>query len=111
MLIPKALSDETRVRILMMLAKGELCVCQLTSLLKLAPSTISKHLSILHHARLVNSRKDKRWVYYSLNKNGTPQTREAIEWVLSSLKRDKRIISDLKSLLKVAKVTPEEFCK
>jgi DNA-binding transcriptional ArsR family regulator len=49
--ITKALSDENRVRILIALSHGELCVCQVIELMKLAPSTVSKHMSILKQAR------------------------------------------------------------
>jgi ArsR family transcriptional regulator, arsenate/arsenite/antimonite-responsive transcriptional repressor len=59
----KALADETRLRALCALRGGELCVCQLIALLELAPSTVSKHLSILRAARLVESRKEGRWIY------------------------------------------------
>jgi DNA-binding transcriptional ArsR family regulator len=59
----KALADETRVRTLLSLRQGELCVCQITELFGLAPSTVSKHLSILFQAGLVDSRKDGRWMY------------------------------------------------
>ena len=55
--VTKALADETRVRMLLALQGGELRVCQITELFKLAPSTISKHLSILYQAQLVDSRK------------------------------------------------------
>ena len=64
--ITKALADENRVRVLLALRKGELCVCQITELFGLAPSTVSKHLSILFQADLVESRKDGLWIYYSL---------------------------------------------
>ena len=65
MAITKALADENRVRVLLALQGGELCVCQITELFGLAASTISKHLSILYQAGLVDSRKDGRWIYYS----------------------------------------------
>ena len=52
----KALADENRLRALRALQGGELCVCRLIALLELAPSTVSKHLSILRAARLVESR-------------------------------------------------------
>ena len=64
--ITKALSDPNRVQMLCALRGGELCVCQLIDLLQLAPSTVSKHLSILNQAELVESRKEGRWVYYRL---------------------------------------------
>lgn len=112
-LISKALSDETRVRILMMLSRGELCVCQISDLIKLAPSTISKHLSLLHHARLVNTRKDKRWVYYRLADNGAPcSVKEALKWVQGTLKCEQKIKKDIKSLSKITKISPsKELCK
>ena len=64
--VPKALADENRIRMLLALSGGELCVCRLTALFGLSPSTTSKHLSILYSAGLVNSRKEGRWMYYSL---------------------------------------------
>ena len=72
--ITKALADETRVRMLMALRGGELCVCQITELFGLAPSTVSKHLSILFQAGLVESRKADRWVYYRLPGKNAPAT-------------------------------------
>ena len=66
----KALADETRVRALMALRRRELCVCQLVELLGLAPSTVSKHMSILKQARLVESRKEGRWMFYRLAQAG-----------------------------------------
>jgi DNA-binding transcriptional ArsR family regulator len=69
--ITKALADENRVRILLALnGRDELCVCQLFDMLQLAPSTVSKHLFILSNARLIYSRKEARWIYYGLNKEG-----------------------------------------
>jgi ArsR family transcriptional regulator, arsenate/arsenite/antimonite-responsive transcriptional repressor len=64
MSITKALSDESRVRILMALGAGELCACQITALLGLSPSTVSKHAGLLAQAGLVEQRKQGRWVYY-----------------------------------------------
>jgi len=66
MTITKALADENRVRLLLALRGGQLCVCQMIELLGLAPSTVSKHLSILNQARLVEKRKEERWIYYGL---------------------------------------------
>ena len=60
----KALSDPHRLRAFMALQGGELCICQIIALLELAPSTVSKHMSILKQAGLVESRKEGRWIYY-----------------------------------------------
>jgi len=62
----RALSDPTRLRLLMLLREGEICVCHLVNTLELSQPLISKHLSALRTAGLVNSRKDGLWRYYSL---------------------------------------------
>ena len=72
MAVIKALADENRVRILMALGPGELCVCQIVELLGLAPSTVSKHMAILKQARLVDSRKEGRWMFYRLAEDDAP---------------------------------------
>ena len=64
--ITKAISDPNRVRILMALRAGELCVCRIIELLQLAPSTVSKHLTILKRAGLIEGRKEGRWMHYRL---------------------------------------------
>ncbi len=64
-LIAKALSDKNRIKALMVLCGREVCVCQLVEFLKLAPSTVSKHMSILKAAGLVESRRDEKWIYFS----------------------------------------------
>jgi ArsR family transcriptional regulator, arsenate/arsenite/antimonite-responsive transcriptional repressor len=69
----KALADETRVRLLAALEGRELCVCQLIELVDLAPSTVSKHLSILRSARLIEGRKDGRWMHYRLANVAQPE--------------------------------------
>ena len=61
-----ALSDPTRLRILMQLAGGERCVCELTGELEAAKSRLSFHLRTLKDAGLVRDRREGRWVYYAL---------------------------------------------
>lgn len=64
--VAKALSDSNRMRALLALRKGKLCVCRIIALLGLAPSTVSKHMAILKNAGLVQCRKEERWMYYRL---------------------------------------------
>lgn len=64
--VAKAVADPSRVRILKLLGEGELCVCQLTTVLGLATATVSKHLAGLKSAGLVQQRRDGKWVYYRL---------------------------------------------
>lgn len=63
----KALSDTNRIRILKMLQRKKLCACEITSVLALANSTVSKHLSILKEAGFIREEKDGRWINFSLN--------------------------------------------
>jgi DNA-binding transcriptional ArsR family regulator len=112
MAITKALSDPNRVRVLLALRCGELCVCQITELLGLATSTISKHLSILHQAGLIVSRKTERWVYYRLPDKSAPvAVREALDWVLKSLGQTDEAAVDAAKLKKILKVEPVELCR
>lgn len=97
--ITKALSDETRVRALLGLAEGELCVCQIVAMLELSPATVSKHMSILQNAGLVERRKEGRWHFYRLAGADAPaMVREVLDWTLAHIARDKRIVDDAAAL-------------
>jgi ArsR family transcriptional regulator len=112
MAITKALSDPNRVRVLLALRRGELCVCQITELLDLATSTISKHLSILNQAGLILSRKTERWVYYRLPDKAAPVVvREALDWVGKSLSKADEAAADAAKLKKILKLDPVELCR
>jgi len=112
MAITKALSDPNRVRILLALRQGELCVCQITELFGFAPSTVSKHLSILHRSGLVGSRKTERWVYYRLsNKSAPVVVREAIDWVHKSLRQTDQAARDSRKLKDILATDPAEICR
>ena len=63
----KAAADPTRVRILKILEGGELCVCQVIAILSLGQSTVSKHLFLLRAERLIKDRRDRKWIYNSLD--------------------------------------------
>jgi DNA-binding transcriptional ArsR family regulator len=112
MTITRALSDQNRVRALMALKDRELCVCQIIELLELAPSTVSKHMSILANARLVEGRQYGRWRYYRLAGDDTPdEVQEAIAWTLRSLSKTPQIRQDKKRLKEILKIDPEVLCK
>ena len=109
--ITKALSDENRVRVLMMLTDGELCVCQIIELLGLAPSTVSKHMSILRQAGLVETRKEGRWMYYCLAEKGPPSVGEILNWLARHLKTDIRIGEDAQQIRRIRKMEKTELCE
>lgn len=104
----KALSDLNRLRILKMLQTKPLCVCEITDILQLAASTVSKHLSILKEEGFIKEEKEGRWVNYMIN----PQPDDPrISSILSTLdfwiSDDKTIIADKQ---KVQKVNRAEVC-
>ena len=97
--ITRALSDEARVRALVALRGGELCLCQIIDLLGLAPSTVSKHMSLLHDAGLVTRRKQGRWHYYRLaGRDAPPVVRRAIKWTLDALADEPALVKDAETL-------------
>ncbi len=111
-MVVKALADENRVRALLALRDGELCVCDIIELLDLAPSTVSKHLSILRQARLIEARKDGRWIYYRLTGDkAPPQVQEAIRWVCDSLSKDSIAKKDAKKIKLIAKNHVKKLCQ
>jgi ArsR family transcriptional regulator len=110
--LTRALADPTRVRALLALRGGELCVCQITELFGLAPSTISKHLAVLHQAGLVNQRKEGRWIYYALPGRDAPvAVREALDWVIKTLGRSAEALADRKRLAAIRRCDPSELCR
>jgi ArsR family transcriptional regulator, arsenate/arsenite/antimonite-responsive transcriptional repressor len=109
--ITKALADENRVRLLLALGDEELCLCQLVEMIGLAVSTVSKHMSILRHARLVAGRKQGRWQYFRLaGRNASPVVRQAIAWARKSLTDDSRILDDAERLKEILKLDPQKMC-
>ena len=73
-----ALSDETRLRILERLRRGERCVCELTDALDAAQSRLSFHLRILKEAGLVTDRRDGRWSYYAVNPDALSEAGDVV---------------------------------
>jgi len=109
--ITKALAEEGRVRALMALGGGELCLCQIIELLKLAPSTVSRHMAVLHQAGLVETRKDGRWIYYRLAEQpGTPCAGTALAMARDCLAKDGRIREDVRRLKAIRKMSRDELC-
>ena len=97
LLVSRALSDESRLRVLMALSGGELCLCQLIELLGLAPSTVSKHMQLLQQAGLVDYRKQGRWRFYRLSdpETASPEVRELFEELAEQEKRHYAAFSQL----------------
>lgn len=108
--ITKALSDIQRLRILLMLRAGELCVCQIIAVLGLAPSTVSRHLSVLSAAALVDSRKDGRWAYYRLPRGeALKAVKPVLRWLEGALAGDDSVTRDSEKLEAALACSPESL--
>jgi len=109
--IAKALAEPNRLRALCALRRRELCVCQITELLRLAPSTVSKHMALLQQARLVESRKEGRWIYYRLARDPDVPVRDALAWAFGTLADAEEIRRDAQSLRQILRRDPQELCR
>ncbi|MFN8178328.1 MAG: metalloregulator ArsR/SmtB family transcription factor [bacterium] len=108
----KAAGDPTRTRILKLLEKSPLCVCQIQAVLDLAPSTISKHLALLKAAGLVVDRRDGKWVEYALaERSDNPYARPLLDLLRGPLDRDGAIRADRTRLRQVQAVPRETLCQ
>jgi DNA-binding transcriptional ArsR family regulator len=107
----KALSDRSRARILKMLEEHELCVCQIREVLGLNQSTVSKHLSILKNAGLVEGRRDGTWAFYSISRHRRNDFDQAQLGLMRNwLNSDPIIREDRTKLKKVLKIDIRELC-
>lgn len=107
-----ALADENRLRLVFALRRGELCVCQLIELMGLSPSTVSKHLSILRDAGLLDSRKEGRWVHYRLaDKPVFPMIGKEAPPFLQCLEKSATVRADDKHLSRIHKMDMEILCR
>lgn len=79
----KAFADPTRLRVLNLLAAGELCVCDIVEILDLPQPTVSRHLAVLRDARLVEVTREWKFAHYRLAEPGAPVHRNLINCVRS----------------------------
>lgn len=98
-----ALAETNRLRILMMLKTRPLAVCDIREILGLSFSTVSKHLSILREAGLIDFEKDGKWVNYRFNQELPEVAREWLALVLEQISSDPQIQSDLEKIFVVDK--------
>ena len=71
----QAMADENRLRILELLRNGEKCACRLQAEMHIGQSTLSHHMRILCSSGIVKSRKEGKWVHYSIAPHGSKQAR------------------------------------
>lgn len=103
------LSDETRLRCLILLLKGgELCVCEINQIIGGIQPKISRHLALLRTSGLVSDERRGQWVYYSLNQLLPDWAKRILESTLESLMKQEPYRSDMK---KVCSLKKDNLCK
>ncbi|MFQ6039954.1 MAG: ArsR/SmtB family transcription factor [Candidatus Poribacteria bacterium] len=102
----KALSDETRIRLLKLLFEREVCVCELMQALNMTQSRVSRNLGILKDAGLVKDRRDGLWAFYSLDRKSFNQYAAPILGLLDGwLNDDEVILKDREGLSKAVRLS------
>jgi len=94
----KALSDETRLRILCLLMDNELCVCDIMAALQLRQSTVSRHLAYLKNTGWVDDRRTGIWVYYSISAKNDEFKKQLLEALEMHLPSSKEALQDRQKL-------------
>ena len=107
--ILKALSDESRIRIIALLKeRNGLCVCEITQIIGLSQPTISSHLKKLQDAEIITYSKDGLWVNYALDENIEKEIKQLLSLIIQMLGEDERIKSDVSWSFKIDR---EIICK
>ena len=105
----KALGHPARLRMLALLKDGELCVCQVTEVLGLAPSTVSEHLSVLRRAGFIEERKEGKWVYYA--STGHPGLQAICASLWQVLGQDATLSADAAKCAAIRRLLPSAECR
>jgi|SRR5438132_3429812 len=94
----QALADGTRLRLLHLMAQGEICVCYFVEILGESQPKISRHLSYLRRAGLVHARRDGKWIHYSMVRPADPQRARIVDAALAAISDDRQIQRDRAAL-------------
>ena len=107
----RALSDDTRLRVIKLLQERELCVCELMQVLAMSQPRISRHMSVLKNAGLVEDRREGKWVYYSLrNEAQGKETKIILDAMVVVASGDAVVKADQKKLQKAVRVGELKTC-
>lgn len=90
----KALSEESRLRILSMLLEDELCVCEIEECLKMTQSNASRHLTVLKKCGILENYKNAQWTYYKVSNRFIEESKELWEYLKQRLKEHPNYILD-----------------
>ncbi|HEX2833976.1 MAG TPA: metalloregulator ArsR/SmtB family transcription factor [Thermoanaerobaculia bacterium] len=93
-----ALADPTRLRLLHLLSRGEVCVCFFIEVLGETQTKISRHLAYLRRAGVVAARRDGKWMHYRIVQPADPNVASVLEATLQAIAHDRQMVRDLLAL-------------
>lgn len=96
----KALGDENRIRILNLLLKQELCVCEIETLLDMTQSNVSRHLNKLKSAGVITNEKKSQWVYYKVDNGFIEGNYLLYEFIKKKMDENAQLLKDVERLKK-----------
>jgi ArsR family transcriptional regulator len=99
----KACADATRLRILLLLGEGQLCVCEIVDVLDMPQGKVSRHLAVLRRAGLVDDERRGTWIHYSLSKPRTSLDRRLRTWLKGEARDSEQAGADLVRLQQLCK--------
>jgi DNA-binding transcriptional ArsR family regulator len=106
------LSDKTRLRILLLLMKSELCVCEIFETLDMSQPRVSQQLSILKQSKLIKDRRVGKWIYYKIDENMyTKPLKEILPLIPDWLKNNDEFMNDQAMMDKILQRNKQCGCK
>jgi len=105
----KALGDKTRLRMLNLLSKQELCVCQICEVLKISQPNVSKHLHRMRYAGLIVCRKVSQWCFYKINEEFKSKNQALFAFLLDEWANNRLFAEDIQKLVDI--LNNFECCK
>ena len=109
-LLGKALSDPTRVRIIYALLQSDLCVCEMVDALEMGQSTLSSHLQTIRQAGIVETSRRHKMVSYALTADALPLLEAVIGPSRSALEADRRVSRDRERVRERIKLRKNDVC-
>jgi ArsR family transcriptional regulator, arsenate/arsenite/antimonite-responsive transcriptional repressor len=89
-----ALADRTRLRLLNLMNRREVCVCYFVEILGVTQPKVSRHLAYLRRAGLVNARRDGKWIHYSISRPADPEAATVLDSTMRAIENDRQMVRD-----------------
>lgn len=103
----KAIGDFSRIRIINLLLEDRLCVSELSNIMQMSISAISRHLSRLNLVGIIDDNQEAQWVYYEISDEFADENKELFDYIKKVSSRDKTMMDDV---IRMRRYKQSEFC-